>query len=263
MPKSVLVDITCNSWVKEWRGGLPETQGEVAEDPLVVVMEDPLESQPHWSLYLDDEEKSRLSAIKRSDVRQAKLAAHVLLRVLLSKIHGGHPRSHALTRDHLGRPRPRNLPSWSCSLSHDPYGVAVAVGRNLNQTKHLGIDLCRPLDRFDGLSFVLHESEKKYLNMKRENNATDMARFWASKEALLKRWGWGLIPRMDRISTIPGQKYLCTFDAPMHAQPAVSSMISSRILKNGAVVALAHHPNQVAEWWRTNAAELDKAARES
>jgi phosphopantetheinyl transferase len=220
----------------------------------------PLETRSHWYYLLDSDEASRISSIRNPIIKEAKLAAHVLLRVLLSKIGGGHPSTHSLSKNHLGRPSPRQLPGWSCSLSHDPCGVAVAIGMGSERESHVGVDICRPLDTFHGLSFILHESEKQSLSLDQKAKASQLARYWACKEALLKRWGWGLIPNLNVISAIPGYHYDQIFQTPVRAEPAMTSAITSKVLEGDVAVALAHHHNHVAEWWRTNAAELERKA---
>jgi phosphopantetheinyl transferase len=242
-----------------WHHGIPSKPELSRNGPTVVVMS-PLETGKDWHLFLDDEEASLISGIKNSTVKAAKLAAHVLLRVLLSQIDGVHPSLHSLSRDHLGRPTPRRLPGWSCSLSHDPCGVAVAVGMGFQRESHVGVDLCRPLVSSNGLTFVLHETEKQALKQDTKMKSVKLALYWASKEALLKRWGWGLIPNLDTISTVPGYDWVQMINAPPRAKPAMASAITSKVVWQGVAVSLAHHPNHVAEWWRTNAAELDNIA---
>jgi phosphopantetheinyl transferase len=254
--------ITCRSDYGSWHEGIPPAPGSHWPSTIVVVMV-PLEVRSWWPLLLDRAERSRIAAIRAPGARMAKLAAHVLIRVVLARIDGAYPSSHSLSRDHFGRPAPTRLPGWSCSLSHDASGVAVAVGAGSTRQAQLGVDLCRPLTEASGLSFVWHQSEIECLEFKGNSQAETRAKLWASKEALLKRWGWGLIPRLDQISTVPGQSYRCSFKPPNNASPATSSMITSRVINDGVAVALAHDQVDVPAWWRTNAGELDMAVLDS
>jgi phosphopantetheinyl transferase len=262
MAKHESIRITCRTVNGSWNQGIPPSPGSLWPGPVVVVMV-PLVVRSWWQSALNNEERSRIAAIRAPRARMEKLAAHVLARVVLSRIDGSHPSNHGFSRDHFGRPTPCRLSEWSCSLSHDSSGVAVAVGAGSERNVQLGVDICRPLADHSGLSFVWHEREIESLHLKKSFHPETKAVYWASKEALLKRWGWGLIPTINRISTVPGQTYHATFEAPSNAKPATSSIVTSRVLNHGVAVALAHDHDQVPTWFITNAAELDNAVLDS
>jgi phosphopantetheinyl transferase len=252
------VRIQCRYAGQACHMGLPAQPGLGWGGPVVVVLS-PLIVRESWLAFLDMKELESLAAVRHSEIRSAKLAAHALLRLVLARVDGAPPNEHSLQRDARGRPQPRRLLGWSCSLSHDPLGVAVAVGAGNDLSDRLGVDICRPLADRSGLLCYLNEAERLLISENPEASDRLLARCWASKEALLKRWGWGMIPGLDRICTVPGPSHDLSFRAPRDAQPASSSIITSLLLDDGPAIALAHRPDQVPTWWRVSAAELDAA----
>lgn len=258
MHSSDKVLVECRPNASSWLHGLPVGPGSSWPGPMVVVMS-PLIVRPEWQSCLDEINLARLDRVQDSGAWAAKLAAHALLRLVLARVDGALPHQHSLRRDRLGRPHPVRLPDWSCSLSHDSSGVAVAVGAAAEPSDWLGVDICRPLPDRTGLDFVLHDAEKRLLDSDPASSDRLLARCWASKESLLKRWGWGMIPGLDRICTVPGLSHVRSFTAPQDAEPASSSAITSRLLDDGPAIAIAHRPDQVPTWWRASAVELDAA----
>ncbi len=213
---------------------------------------------------LDPAEAERLLRIRHRGTREAKLVVHSLLRLLLARIDGAHPSDHSLARDGRGRPRPVRLPQWSCSLSDDPRGVAVAIGRGSDAIDWLGVDVCRPLSDPQWMQPLLHPQEQHLLAAEASPPARSLvlARCWAGKEALLKRWGWGLVSRLSLLNTAPGSHALVLPHRPAGAEPASASTITTRIHPDGPAVALAHRPDQVPTWWMLRASELEAAIPE-
>ncbi|WP_075879976.1 4'-phosphopantetheinyl transferase family protein [Vreelandella massiliensis] len=158
-----------------------------------------------WYDYLDAQERARADRFLNPADRSAFIAAHVMLRALLSSCGTRAPSDWTFTVDANGKPRiaddnARSFPSFN--ISHTA-GLVAAIADPAGRA--VGIDV-EPSHRvIDPIMtpWVLSGEERKHFTRLDETAAGDeLLQRWVLKEALAKATGQGLAMDVTRIEII-------------------------------------------------------------
>jgi len=158
---------------------------------------------PQWHRFqgaaagvLDAAESARAARQRRPEIRDARVLAYALHRLLLAEVLGCGPAAVPLTRDDKGCPRLRGDRVFT-SLSHADDRVAIAV----SGLGPVGIDV-ESTDHASGMpelaERVAHPDELRALaGLDADAFGHALLEMWVRKEALLKAAGIGLECEMD------------------------------------------------------------------
>jgi 4'-phosphopantetheinyl transferase len=185
---------------------LPE-QGHFAELPstlkanealiLVAKAEDVLRALPAERLALPLEENERIARYKSANDRQARHAAHGLLRHCLGMFLSRAPRDIHWTRDEKGRPFLADGSDHKIDFNLSHGGRWIAAG--LSRAGRIGVDVQEASEPFDWQTVgraYLHPDEIEAIHqLAAANQSTAALELWCLKEAFLKATGEGLATR--------------------------------------------------------------------
>jgi len=156
-----------------------------------------LEALPGEQLLLPEEENTRIARYKNEGDRNARRAAHGLLRHCLGLRLSRAPQDIHLTRDEKGRPFLDGASDTEIdfNLSHGGYWISVGISR----AGRIGVDIQEMSEPFDWQPVsraYLHEEEiGTILSLSPAAQASAALELWCLKEAFLKATGEGLATR--------------------------------------------------------------------
>ena len=165
--------------------------------------------EPAWpalAVTLDDEERARAARIIPQAGHRAFVAAHALLRHLLSDLLGGPAHAWRFARAPGGKPvlAGSHPPSLSFSLSHAAGMVLVCAARQL----HLGADIEPVSFDLDPMRLAEHCFSPGEVDTLRRLSGSGLhegfTTLWTLKEAFLKAIGTGLVRPLDSFAVDPG-----------------------------------------------------------
>jgi 4'-phosphopantetheinyl transferase len=149
---------------------------------------------------LSERELNKALRFHRDKDRSLYVAAHSMLRLILSGYTGLQPEKIILTEEPGRKPvLSDGMPSISFNLSHTEGCIAIAISRS----KHIGIDVEKKQAFVEWQSiahYYFSPAEQKAL----QHTPADVAlfyTFWTRKEAFLKATGLGLIDDLPHIDT--------------------------------------------------------------
>lgn len=149
---------------------------------------------------LSEGELNKALRFHRAKDRSLYVAAHTMLRLILSGYTGLRPDKIILTAEPGRKPvLADGMPSIAFTLSHTEGCIAIAVSRS----KHIGIDIEEKQAFVEWQSIAHHyfsPAEQKAL----QHSPDDVAlfyTFWTRKEAFLKAIGLGLVDDLPGIDT--------------------------------------------------------------
>jgi 4'-phosphopantetheinyl transferase len=159
---------------------------------LVAKASDIFATLPPERLALPPEEAERIARYKNEDDRQARRAAHGLVRHCLGLFLSRPPESLHFIRDAKGRPFLADAVGIDFNLSHGSRWITVGMSR----AGRIGVDVQEGGDSFDWRAVsraYLHKDEIETLQ-KLATSAQSRAalQLWCLKEAFLKATGEGL-----------------------------------------------------------------------
>jgi 4'-phosphopantetheinyl transferase len=154
---------------------------------------------PEATLLLHGSERARVARLRNAALRDTRIQAYALHRLLLGQVLGVDPTRVRLYRDSLGCPRVVGDQVWT-SLSHADHAIAVAVSVDgpvgidieLKQRCHAMADIAERVCHPDELARVA--------GWPHQDTDVDLLELWVAKEALLKAAGIGLELEMDRFA---------------------------------------------------------------
>jgi 4'-phosphopantetheinyl transferase len=150
---------------------------------------------------LSEAEHQRAARFAFPKDRWPYVAAHALLRLLLSEFHGLPPLSWRFANNTFGRPEIASElalahpPRFSISHTHGMAVCALTYG-NLTETVEIGVDaesLQRPLEPMPLAERFLSNRETQWLRtLPEQQRRSEFIRLWTLKEAIAKATGLGL-----------------------------------------------------------------------
>ncbi|RMH04615.1 MAG: 4'-phosphopantetheinyl transferase superfamily protein [Nitrospirae bacterium] len=186
-----------------WRSPSPETSllpGSV--DVWRAIVDVPQSHlQVYWTL-LSPEEQNRAHRFKFARHRHRFIAAHGILRMILSRYLNQPPQALIFQSSSLGKPFlqvPPHLPPLEFNLAHSHQVAVYAV--SISRQVGIDIELDRPLLDYHHLaSRILNEAEQRqfFALPPGQHHAAFLA-IWTRKEAALKACGKGLSLPMQRV----------------------------------------------------------------
>jgi 4'-phosphopantetheinyl transferase len=163
---------------------------------------------------LSAEERERAARFRFEHDHRQYVAAHVVLRLLLSQYMGQAPESIVFGHGRYGKPalalNPTHLPHpgplhFNLSHSHGMILYAVALGREVGvDIEYIG----KLLDRESVAAVAFSKSEQEALvSWPEPDRDKAFYTFWTRKEALIKAKGYGLhmSPDLSDVSLRPGK----------------------------------------------------------
>ena len=155
---------------------------------------------------LDSEERRRAGRFRFENGRDAFIASHGWLRMLLGRYLGTDPRSLEFTLGNRGKPALRNT-ALRFNLSHS--GTMAACAVTLDKEIGIDIELIRPMSDLESVAqrFFHTEECRTLLALREEDRETAFFHCWTRKEAYIKALGDGLYAPLDRfqVTLAPGQ----------------------------------------------------------
>ena len=162
---------------------------------------------------LSEQELNKALSFHRDQDRSLYVAAHTMLRRILSSYTGLGPEKIMLIEEPGRKPvLAEGMPSIAFNLSHTEGCIAMAISRN----KYIGIDIERK-QAFAEWQSMAHQyfspAEQKALQHAPEDAITDLFyTFWTRKEAFLKALGLGLVDNLLCIDTSNPTNIFCLED---------------------------------------------------
>jgi 4'-phosphopantetheinyl transferase len=157
-----------------------------------------------WPVLLDDAERARAARFVHASDRQAFIAAHALLRVMLSRAAPGTaPQDWRFVSNAHGKPGlhpDHGLPRLAFNLSHTRGAVACGIAPGLP----IGVDIEDAERTGDHLAIArsfFAASELALLQAAAEaDRAALFIRLWTLKEAYIKACGQGMSMKLDHFA---------------------------------------------------------------
>ena len=173
-----------------WRFPIAIHHGDVQVWGIVLEIAD--SELPHVASVLSRDERERAERLISEDHRRRSIAAHAILRLILSRYCGASPVQLAIRRTSDGKPVLSDYPSIQFNLTHSHGRALIAVARDqevgvdLEQVRR-EVDVVRLAKRFlseRDLAFIEHGNP--------EQRHERFLKAWVAREAVFKADGRGI-----------------------------------------------------------------------
>ncbi|MGR9086227.1 MAG: 4'-phosphopantetheinyl transferase family protein [Gammaproteobacteria bacterium] len=162
----------------------------------------PADQQQYWRL-LHTSEQMRASSIKNESKQATYIAAHALLRTILSQTVKQPHDQLIINQTQHGKPYLADFPEIAFNLSHTDDMIVIAVGHRCR----LGVDIetCKPRPNLPSLvEKCFAEVEALWWHaLPDAEKIREFYRFWTRKEAFVKATGRGIALGLDRCIVNP------------------------------------------------------------
>jgi 4'-phosphopantetheinyl transferase len=178
----------------------PIDREDVAEVRWLDLADVTSDDEARWLLALDETERARAARFYRASDRLAYVAAHALLRAMLTRALGGRPESWRFVASAQGKPSLDPAMGVEFNLSHTQGAVACALTRGTP----IGVDIEGANRDFDLMALArsyFARTEAALLEAVAEDQrVATFLRLWTLKEAYVKARGDGLSLPFDRFA---------------------------------------------------------------
>jgi 4'-phosphopantetheinyl transferase len=178
----------------------PTDREDVAEVLWLDLADVTPDDEARWLLLLDETERARAARFYRASDRLAYVAAHALLRAMLTRALGGRPESWRFVAAAQGKPSLDPARGIELNLSHAQGAVACALMRGTP----IGVDIEGASRDFDLMALArsyFARAEVALLEaVAEEQRVATFLALWTLKEAYVKARGDGLSLPFDRFA---------------------------------------------------------------